>query len=43
MPAVGGDAKTIAYVCGGQGTINVPSRSPDGKRLAASNSAEFGN
>ena len=44
MPAVGGDAKTIAYLYGGQGTINVPSWSPDGKKLAfVSNSAEFGN
>ena len=34
MPAAGGEAKVIAYVYGGQGTINVPSWSPDGKRLA---------
>ncbi|HEY2761342.1 MAG TPA: hypothetical protein VGI75_11375 [Pirellulales bacterium] len=34
MPAAGGEAKTIAYVYGGQGTINVPSWSPDSKRLA---------
>jgi TolB protein len=26
--------KTIAYVYGGQGTINVPSWSPDGKQIA---------
>lgn len=34
MPASGGKPKVIAYVYGGQGTINVPSWSPDGKRLA---------
>jgi Tol biopolymer transport system component len=34
MPAGGGPARVIAYVYGGQGTINVPSWSPDGKRLA---------
>jgi Tol biopolymer transport system component len=30
----GGTPKVIAYVYGGQGTINVPSWSPDGKMLA---------
>ena len=34
MPASGGIPKTIAYIYGGQGTINVPSWSPDSKRLA---------
>ncbi len=34
MPASGGRPKVIAYVYGGQGTINVPSWSPDGKSLA---------
>jgi TolB protein len=34
MPAAGGRPKVIAYVYGGQGTINVPSWSPDGKRIA---------
>jgi Tol biopolymer transport system component len=34
MPTEGGQAKVIAYLYGGQGTINVPSWSPDGKRLA---------
>jgi TolB protein len=30
----GGEAKIIAYVYGGQGTINVPSWSPDGSKIA---------
>jgi hypothetical protein len=34
MPIGGGPARVIAYLYGGQGTINVPSWSPDGKRLA---------
>jgi TolB protein len=34
MPISGGPAKVIAYVYGGQGTINVPSWSPDSKRIA---------
>jgi Tol biopolymer transport system component len=34
MPASGGVPKTIAYLFGGQGTINVPSWSPDSKRIA---------
>ena len=34
MPASGGKPRVIAYVYGGQGTINVPSWSPDSKRLA---------
>jgi TolB protein len=34
MPAAGGPAKVIAYVYGGQGTINVPSWSPDSKMVA---------
>jgi TolB protein len=34
MPAEGGPAKVIAYLYGGQGTINVPSWSPDGKKIA---------
>jgi TolB protein len=33
-PVEGGPAKVIAYVYGGQGTINVPSWSPDSTRLA---------
>ena len=34
MPYAGGPPSVIAYVYGGQGTMNVPSWSPDGKRLA---------
>ena len=34
MPFGGGKPKTIAYLYGGQGTINVPSWSPDSKRVA---------
>lgn len=41
MPYPGGPAKVIAYVYGGQGTINVPSWSPDSKKIAfVSNSAD---
>ena len=34
MPVTGGDPKVIAYLYGGQGTINVPSWSPDSKQIA---------
>jgi Tol biopolymer transport system component len=34
MPIAGGGARVIAYVYGGQGTINVPSWSPDSRRVA---------
>ena len=34
MPAAGGPARVIAYLYGGQGTINVPSWSPDSQKLA---------
>lgn len=34
MPANGGEPKVIAYLYGGQGTINVPSWSPDSKHIA---------
>jgi TolB protein len=41
MPAAGGTPKVIAYLYGGQATINVPSWSPDSKRIAfVSNSDE---
>lgn len=34
MPIAGGPPRVIAYVYGGQGTINVPSWSPDSRRIA---------
>ena len=34
MPVSGGAPKVIAYLYGGQGTINVPSWSPDSKHIA---------
>lgn len=34
MPASGGAPKVIAYLYGGQGTINTPSWSPDSKHIA---------
>ena len=34
MPASGGEPKVLAYLYGGQGTINVPSWSPDSKQIA---------
>jgi len=34
MPTNGGQPKVIAYLYGGQGSMNVPSWSPDGKKIA---------
>ncbi|MCK5729426.1 MAG: TolB family protein [Draconibacterium sp.] len=34
MPVGGGEIKTVAFLYGGQGTINVPSWSPDSKKVA---------
>jgi len=34
MPVAGGSARVVAYVYGGQGTMNVPSWSPDSSRIA---------
>jgi len=34
MPAAGGAPEVIATLFGGQGTINVPSWSPDGRQFA---------
>src|SRR6059058_498021 len=41
MPAAGGSARVIAYVYGGQGTINVPSWSPDSRRVAFVSNSEL--
>jgi Tol biopolymer transport system component len=41
MPAGGGTPKVLAYVYGGQGTINVPSWSPDGRRIAFVSNSEI--
>ncbi len=42
MPIDGGSPKVVAYLYGGQGTINVPSWSPDSKQIAfVSNSADL--
>ena len=41
MPANGGVPKTIAYVYGGQGTINVPSWSPDSKKIAFVSNTQY--
>lgn len=40
MPATGGAPRTIAYLYGGQGTINVPSWSPDNKHIAFVSNSE---
>jgi Tol biopolymer transport system component len=34
MPFNGGEPKVLAHIYGGQGTINVPSWSPDSRRIA---------
>ena len=34
MPTSGGDIRTLAKLFGGQGTMNVPSWSPDSKKVA---------
>lgn len=42
MPVDGGEPEIIAYLYGGQGTINVPSWSPDSKKIAfVSNTGRF--
>jgi TolB protein len=42
MPLDGGTPKVVAYLYGGQGTMNVPSWSPDGKQIAfVSNTVPF--
>ncbi len=43
LPIAGGEPEVIAYVYGGQGSINTPSWSPDSKKIAfVSNSAAAG-
>jgi Tol biopolymer transport system component len=34
MSTNGGEIKTVAFLYGGQGTLNVPSWSPDSKKVA---------
>jgi TolB protein len=42
MPRDGGQPRVVAYLYGGQGTMNVPSWSPDGKKVAfVSNTIPF--
>ena len=41
LPVGGGQPKVIAYLYGGQGTINVPSWSPDSKRIAFVSNSDF--
>lgn len=41
MAVEGGPARVVAYVYGGQGTINVPSWSPDGTKLAFVSNTAF--
>ena len=41
MPAAGGQPKVIAYLYGGQGSINTPSWSPDSKKVAFVSNTEL--
>ncbi|MDT0648842.1 TolB family protein [Autumnicola edwardsiae] len=41
MPIKGGEPKVVGYIYGGQGTINVPSWSPDGKYVAFVTNSDF--
>ena len=41
MPVDGGEPKVIGYVYGGQGTMNVPSWSPDSKKIAFVSNGNF--
>ncbi len=41
LPVAGGEPRVVAYLYGGQGTINVPSWSPDGARIAFVSNTKF--
>jgi Tol biopolymer transport system component len=41
MPVAGGSPKVVAYLYGGQGSINVPSWSPDSQRVAFVSNSEL--
>jgi len=42
LPISGGEPKIVAYLYGGQGTINVPSWSPDGRYVAFVSNSQLG-
>jgi len=41
MPVTGGEARVIAYLYGGQGSINVPSWSPDSRKISFISNGQF--
>ncbi|GAC1450397.1 MAG: SMP-30/gluconolactonase/LRE family protein [Chitinophagaceae bacterium] len=43
MPITGGTPKVIAYVYGGQGSMNTPSWSPDSKKIASISNSDMSN